>query len=74
MDPVQDQIQRTVTSLIQLHRTHGILVASFVALLQRKSTYLESAQTRVDSAQQQIERWDIITSWTWLVFGKWTLA
>ncbi|KAI8342505.1 hypothetical protein BC941DRAFT_412999 [Chlamydoabsidia padenii] len=68
LDPVQDQIQRTVTSLKQLHQTHLTLVRMALMDRNRSKISLESTQARVSSAQDQLDWWDTITFWTWPLF------
>ncbi|CAO3595532.1 unnamed protein product [Absidia cylindrospora] len=69
MDPLQEDIHRTVPLLVQLHTNHQLTVTKFTndVLRNKAKDTFTILQSKVKSAEQHIRRWDSITFWTLLI-------
>ncbi|ORZ09490.1 hypothetical protein BCR42DRAFT_423522 [Absidia repens] len=69
MDPLQEDIQRTLPLLVQLHSNHQLTVMKFTneVLRNKAKDTFSILQSKVKSAERHIRRWDSITFWALLI-------
>lgn len=72
LDPLEEEIQHTIPSLNQLLTKHHHIVSRFTQDMLKNAVEETFAklQSEIKSAQCHIQRWDIITHWTFLICSK----